>query len=1105
MRLLRPAAALCVAFAGTLAAQNPPADTSRPQTATPTIPAKWDVSARRATATDVQFETSTGTWMSVDVSPDGKTLVFDMLGDLYVMPISGGQATLLLGGPAYEMQPRFSPDGDRIAFTSDRDGLMNVWTMDVSGKDLRQVTKEKEREVSNPAWTPDGKYLVARKHFRNTRSLGSGEMWLYHVAGGNGLKLTDRRNWEQNATEPAISPDGRYVYFSEDVAPGGGFQYNRNPHGVIYVIQRLDRQTGKRSTEVSGAGGSLAPQLSPDGKTMAFVRRQGTKSVLFLRDMESGRERPLWDGLDHDQQEVWAIYGTYPGYDWTPDGRRIVIWAQGKLWSVDASAGEPSGGVVLAGATASPRGRATPIPFTARVKQTITEAVRFPQPVAPDSFDVKMLRWVTVSPDQKRVAYTALGKLYVKELPSGAPRRITGDAVNWELYPSWSPDGRTLVYATWNDDSLGAIRTIGLDGRAGRKLTTRMGHYIEPSFSADGRQVVYRRIGGDFTRGTLHSSDRGVYVVPAAGGEPKLVTESGSEPRFNRSGDRIFLSSREGEKAALISVDLLGGDRRVHLTAQNATEFTPSPDERYVAWVERFNAYVAPLPLTGKGVDVSPTTTDFPVRRISRDAGLYLHWSPDSRRVYWALGPELFQRDLSQTFAFETQDTTTLRKDAEGQGVRVGFRAATDRPAGRLALVGATAITMNGAEVIPNATILIEGNRIAAIGPAAQVQVPADARRVDVGGKYIMPGLVDAHAHGTAGGSSGIAPKNNWSYLTNLAFGVTTMHDPSSNTEMVFSSSETIRAGGIVGPRVFSTGTILYGAEGSFKAITTSFDDALMHLRRMKAVGAFSVKSYNQPRRDARQQIVEAARQLGMMVVPEGGSTFAYNLTHVLDGHTTVEHNIPIAPLYDDVLKVIEAGKTAYTPTLIVNYNGLNGEYWFYQHDDVFANARLRRFTPPGMLDARARRREMAADDDYSFLGTSRTAKAMSDRGVLVNMGAHGQLAGLGAHWETWMLQMGGMSNHDALRAATLNGAKSLGLDGELGSLERGKLADLIVLDANPLERIRNTATVRYTVINGRIFEAETMAQYGNPQSVPKPIWMDAGSAAAAATGVQHH
>ena len=1067
-------AALLVVSAASLNAQQAP-------TATPTIPARWDVSARRTAARDLSFETSTGTFMSLDVSPDGRTIVFDLLGDIYSMPITGGAATLVLGGPAWEMQPRFSPDGRRIAIASDRDGLMNLWTMNLTGGDLRQVSREREREVSNPAWSPDGQYVVGRKHFRNTRSVGAGEMWLYHTGGGSGLKLTDRRNWEQNATEPTFSPDGRYLFFSEDVSPGGGFQYNRDPYSGVYVVQRLDRQTGQRRTWIGGAGGSIRPQVSPDGKTVAFIRRIDGKSVLMLSDVESGRELKLWDGLDRDQQEAWAIYGTYQGYAWTPDGQRIIISAQGKFWSVELEGG-----------------RATPIPFTARVNQVITDAVRFPQQVAPDSFDVKMLRWVSVSPDQRRVMYNAVGRIWVKDLPSGTPHRLTS-ATHLEVFPSWSPDGNSIVYATWNDDSLGAIRVVSADGRNPRVLTRAIGHYVEPRFSADGQQVVYRRISGDGLRGNLYTRNTGVFVVPAAGGEPRLVTEEGADPRFNKDGTRIFLSSGQNARAALISVNLAGGDRRVHVTAENATQFVPSPDEKYVAWVERFNAYVAPLPMTGTQVDIGPSSADYPLRRISRDAGLYLHWTPDSKRVYWALGPDLFHRDLSSTFAFETADTTTVRREPEAAGVPIGLKRAFAKPSGKLALVGGTVITMNGNEVIQNATVLVDGNRIVGVGPNGRVTIPADARRIDVRGKFIMPGIIDAHAHiGT--GSSGIAPKTNWAFLANLAFGVTTMHDPSNDTQTIFSTSEMIKDGDILGPRLYSTGTILYGAEGGIKAITTSYDDALSHLRRMKAVGAFSVKSYNQPRRDARQQIIEAARELQMMVVPEGGSNYANNMTMVLDGHTSVEHNIPVAPMYDDALTLFAASKTGYTPTLVVNYGGLSGEYWWYQHEEVWKNERLRRFTPDAVLDSRARRRQMAADDDYQYMDVSRAANAFVAKGGKVQVGAHGQLHGQGAHWEMWMLGQGGMSNHNVLRAGTIWGAELLGLDRDLGSVVNGKLADLLVLDRNPLVNIRNSTSIRYVMINGRIFDAATMAQAGNhPAPAPRSYWKEGQITAAQA------
>jgi len=1053
--------------------------------------AKWDVAADLGPTTKIAFDTSEGTWMNVDVSPDGRRIVFDMLGDLYVMPIGGGAAERITSGPAFDMQPRFSPDGTRIAFSSDRDGLWNIWTTDVNGKDAKQVSRERRWFINSPSWSADGAYVFARHHFVKERSLGAGEIWMYHAGGSDGLQVTERNGFQKDAGEPTLSADGQYLYYSKDVTPGQTFEYNKDPNGTIYAIIRRDLTTGRERTFVRVQGGSVAPRPSPDGKSLAYVRRVRLKTALFIRDVESGRDREVFDRLDRDMQETWAVHGVYPQYAWLPDGKAIVIWGEGKIWRVD---------------TASGKGQE--IPFTAHVEQTVNDAVRFPQKIYTPEFPVRMLRDVATSPDGKQVAYSALGHLYVKSLPGGEPRRVTRDE-GFELHPSWSRDGQWLVYTTWNDADYGRVRVVRPDGSAARIVVTRPGHYTEPSFSPDGRSIVYRDAGSDLIRGQLYGDEPGIYVAAADGSSaPRLVREGGSEPLFDHTGTRIYVRDQRGEKQVLLSVSAadpaspLGArDEIVHFQSDNATQIVPSPDGKWVAFAERWHAYIAGFPHTGRTIDLSPTSAAYPTARISRDAGMYLHWSGDSRRVYWSLGPELFSRDLTRTFTFLDRNLATP-DEPETRGTAIGFNAKSDAPDGSIALVGARIVTAAAPpgsgmrdpgsasvpDVIEDGTIVIDGNHIAALGRG--VTIPAGAKRIDVRGKTIMPGIIDVHAH-VGGEGDGIVAQANWPLMANLAYGVTTSHDPSNDTETVFTNAELIRSGAKLGPRLFSTGTILYGAEIPIKAVVDTYDDALSHVRRQKAAGAFSVKSYNQQRRDARQMIIKAARELQMMVVPEGGSLLYMNETMILDGHTGIEHALPVQKLYKDVVTLFAKSKSGYTPTLIVGYGGLFGENYWYQHSNVWENEHLSRFTPREVIDARSRRRTMAPEEEFNHVAISRGVKQILDAGGLVQLGAHGQLQGLGAHWELWMLQQGGMTPLEAIKCATINGAKYLGLDGEIGSLEKGKLADLIVLDRNPLENIRNSESVTMVMLNGRLYDAKTLDEIGNHPKPHPALWFE--------------
>ncbi len=1032
---------------------------------------EWDVSNPPGASNTVEITVEEGTWMNLDVSPDGKTIVFDLLGDIYSMPVAGGTAKLLRGGHAYEVQPRFSPDGKQLSFTSDAGGGDNIWTMNADGSEAKQITKESFRLLNNAVWSADGQYLIARKHFTSTRSLGAGEMWMYHTSGGSGIQLTRKKNSQQDVNEPCVSPDGRYLYYSEDMYPGGYFQYNKDPNSQIYVIRRYDMEKNKVETIISGPGGAVRPQLSRDGKLLAFVRRVRAKSVLYVHNLATGEEWPVFDGLSKDQQEAWAIFGAYTGFNWLPDNEHIIVWGGGKINKVNINS-----------ATSSV------IPFKATATHTILEAIKFKQEVAPDQFTAKVIRHAVTSPDGKVLVFSAVGHLWAKKLPNGTPKRLT-DAKAFEFEPSFSKNGKKIVYVTWDDVEMGAIMELDLKTKKSTQLTTEKGIYRNPSYAPHGMTIVYRKTGGNNHMGYTFSKKPGIYTmsIPSPGmmevNGPRLVKEGGDKPRFSSDGKRIYFQSGAsvgGEYVkAYKSVNLDGKEEKTHCTSKYANEFVPSPDNNWVAFRELHKVYIAAMPRTGKSLNLTSSTKAVPVSQVARDAGINLHWSGDSKKLHWTLGEEYFTNALKDRFAFLEGAPDSI-PSIDTVGIKVGLTVNSDKPEGVLVLKNARIITMNANnEVIENGMVVIQNNRIFDVGK--EVGYPKGAKIIDMSGKTIMPGLIDVHAH-VGHFRNGMNPQKHWPYYANLAYGVTTTHDPSATTEMVFAQSELVKAGKMVGPRIYSTGTILYGADGDFKAVINSLDDARSAIRRTKAFGAFSVKSYNQPRREQRQQVIQAARELGIMVYPEGGSFFYHNMSMVLDGHTGVEHNIPVAPAYDDVVQLWGASKTGYTPTLIVNYGGVNGEYYWYQKTNVWEKERLLSFTPRAVVDARSRHRTMIPDEEYDngHILVSQSCKKLSDGGVKVNLGAHGQLQGLGAHWELWMLSQGGMTNMESLRAATMNGAEYIGMDHDIGSLEKGKLADLIVLEKNPLEDIYNTEFVEFTMINGRLYDAATMNEVGN-------------------------
>jgi imidazolonepropionase-like amidohydrolase/Tol biopolymer transport system component len=1029
------------------------------QTAPVRAPAaqKWDVERPRGLTTKrVQIDTAEGTWMNVDVSPDGSRVAFDMLGDIYVVPLAGGTATRIAEGLSYEQQPRWSPDGTRIAFVSDRGGGDNVWLMNADGSNKKQLTKEDFRLLNQPSWSPDGRYIVAKKHFTTARSLGTGEVWLYHVDGGAGVLLVKRPNekHQKELGEPTYAPDGKSVYFTRNITPGGTFQYAQDSNQELFAIERYELDTGETHRVTAGAGGAVRPTPSPDGKYLAFVRRERAKSKLYVRELASGNEWKVYDNLDQDMQETWAVTGVYPNMDWTPDSREILFWAGGKIRRVSPTGGE-----------------AREVPFRVRDDRIVANSLHPTIDVAPASFQTKMIRWAQMSPDGRQLVYESLGKLWLRPAGGGTPRRLTRSSNDlFEAWPTWSRDGRSIAFISLSDEGLGTIRVVGAGGGSPRTVTTEPGHYAGPRFSPDGRTIVFEAGSGGYLNSDNWGRDGGIYSVPTSGGRPKLVERGASNPQFGASGDRLFMSVQsEDDKLQLVSTDWSGEAKRVHASGDMASEFQVSPDGQSVAFRQNYEAYLMPLMPGAQGVEVQTEKGALPAVRLSQGGATFVNFSNGGARVHWSVGPKVYTADTRGIYAYPFTPPKT--------GISLSTIVPAAKPTGRVALTGARIVTMRGDDggIIEDGTILVEGDRIVAVGPRPSIAIPAGVPVVNTAGKTIVPGFIDAHAHGPQG-ENNVVPQQNWSTQANLALGTTTIHDPSNSAVEIFAAAEMQRAGLILAPRIFSTGEIIYGAKaaGVFADIG-NFEDALAHVRRLKAQGANSIKNYNQPRREQRQMVVAAGQAENMLVVPEGGSLFNMDMSLIQDGNATVEHNVPGSTFYSDVIQFWTQTKTNYTPTLVVAYGGPGADPYWRARMNLWEHPLLSAHTPPRILAAVGARRTIAPEEDYADTAAAREARKLADRGIQVNIGAHGQQEGIGAHWEMWSFVKGGWTPLQALQAATINPARTLGIERDLGTLEPGKLADLVVLDANPLENIQNSDNVSQVMLGGRLYDAATL------------------------------
>jgi Tol biopolymer transport system component/imidazolonepropionase-like amidohydrolase len=965
-------------------------------------------------AAPITLQLSEGTSIAAALSPDRAQIVFDLQGVLFKMPAAGGKAVPITDALFDARQPTWSPDGSAVAFQSNRDGHWKIWLVGANGEHPHALSSDPFDE-REPSWSPDGKSIA----FTSTRS-GKFDIWSRSLADGTVQRLSPGAGGNSRAS---WSPDGSQIaYLSERAAASG-----------IYVADMQGQERQLAHIKFSG-GPSIAPAgvptWTPDGKEVIFVKFEAAQAKMMRGD------EVFLEGEDfHPFRMQWLSQ------------REYLYTADGKIKRRSLDGGESQ-----------------IIPFTAplQVRRADDYRMRAPDLTSDAARPVHGVQRAALSPDGKQVAFTALGGLWTMNI-GGAPRRLTDDGPYAVIDPSWSPDGRQLAYATDRGGSLD-VWTMELASGATKRITDAPGAEIRPAWSPDGKKLAYIDAFGGYQE-KLH-------VRELEGGADQALDAAGSSPGFpswmpdsqallvstyrSQSETQAYLIGGDNQ-AAIVPID--GGAARELVLAKGRSIGNRSGDGPVVSPDGKLLVYQLDSALWVQSTAQNGGEFEQP-RKLADLITTGQSWSADAQRLLVNAGSilRLFDMKTGRSQPVPLKLTWRLQREEGVTTIRAGLLVDGIAEAARA-----------------DVDIVVANGRIRSIEPHG-TRAP-EGRYVDAVKLTIIPGLMDTHSH--------LIKEFGATYgRLNLAYGITTVRSPGNVPGDALEEKEALGAGQRPGPNMLVTGYILDGDQTMWEMGTpiTSAAEVGRQIQLAKDLGYDVIKSYMHTSEPLRAEMVAQAHRAGIPITGHDIYPAAFlgmdSSEHFFVAGSGRGYSGKVSNLqhvYDDVVQILSKSGMSNAPTLSL----FTPSAEFIDHDPAIAKARW------GLQPSWVRNGPQYSSGDVPggdvMLANVRASLAkLHAAGARLVVGTDTPLKTTGISTQNELVQMvkAGISPYHALRAATVVPAQVLGIARDLGSVEPGKIADLVFVEGNPLTDIRDASKVRKVMKAGRLYDIDELTTF---------------------------